>query len=532
MSTSENMTPQARKPLYGIKNESHLSVSYRQLVRTESQTREMSRLLALSQPQKTGSNGCVETARAPSRELVEALAPLAAVDVENILKAILNNDALDKKIKREYVAEIVMAQPYHSYVFSGYDEHNADVIARRKWAITSTLKVDLTKVLGGIVLMGLLMSLSRVVPGAFSIIPIVLALFLALPIAFQAGKLAIVEAGRLKLKPQKRKVHESHRVVYDHVKNTAIENRAPQPHDPPELTEFLHLPDVDKRRFLENVDDKTLARMTSRMSISRIEDFIDSIPDRTVNGSHFRKRIIESSPFADLIFLYSFEKSKNDPVAQQIVLASNYFDLEELDDDNTLLTPGTTHSPSTMKPVSTLSIESVRADYEDAMKRISGYETDINKALKYPAFNDISTPAVKDMVRQMRTCRRMLSASNEHTVSEIAAAVDDLWVEVHSAEKAAENLSWSSMTDEEKADLELAQQLIAQAQDSGNTEPMRATFYAKLNEVIHRLNKQRTVVPAPVVGEIEHRARKMLTATANGGDVVNAVDAEKVDERV
>lgn len=157
------------------------------------------------------------------------------------------------------------------------------------------------------------------------------------------------------------------------------------------------------------------------------------------------------------------------------------------------------------------SLTQAKQDFSDAKARIASYETDLTKALKYPAFNDITVPAVNRMVRQMRTCQRMLEAAySEYSAAEITAAVDDLWVDIQTAEKDADNIAWSTMTDEERELLRNAQQLLMQAQDSGNTETMRENMYARLKVVVDRLNSARKVVPAKVMAELESNAAPQI----------------------
>lgn len=166
---------------------------------------------------------------------------------------------------------------------------------------------------------------------------------------------------------------------------------------------------------------------------------------------------------------------------------------------------------------------------------IASYETDVSKAISYPAFNDVGNRAVSTMFKQLRKCERALSEINlerdkngrfsgdKSLVSGFVDKVDELVIDVESAKAEAERIAWSDVSESERSDLKTAQGLIAHASDPANTEDMRATFYAQLRRVVNRLNNTRKIIPTPIVGEIEKASMLLLEASVDNGASVSDV---------
>lgn len=178
----------------------------------------------------------------------------------------------------------------------------------------------------------------------------------------------------------------------------------------------------------------------------------------------------------------------------------------QVDTSNAHYTPRTIKPP---KPEPVLpDFAEVQADYDKAVAVITSYELDIIKAVKYPAFNDITVNEVREMHMLLKKAGRAIKAEEAVKARKL---VDELTLAVRAAERTAMRLAWSDMTESEQKDLQLAQNLIIQANDSGNTEEMRAVMYERLRKVVERLNSAHTIVPKSTVVLIEERARKELT---------------------
>lgn len=155
---------------------------------------------------------------------------------------------------------------------------------------------------------------------------------------------------------------------------------------------------------------------------------------------------------------------------------------------------------------SMVSMESVKQDYADALARVASYETDFDKALRYPAFNDVTVEETATMVKHMRTCRHHADSGSSVDANVLKDAVDELWVAVLAAERRAKKIALTGVTDEERKGLEQAQKLLVQIRDHGNTEEFRATLYDQLRRVVNRINATDDVVPTKIVAEIETKA--------------------------
>lgn len=161
------------------------------------------------------------------------------------------------------------------------------------------------------------------------------------------------------------------------------------------------------------------------------------------------------------------------------------------------------------------SLATLKQDFADAQARIASYETDMTKALKHPAFNDITVPDVQRMVAQLRTCKLMSTSLDHSNAKDFSVEVSELWVRIQTAEETAKRIALGSLSDAEVKGVEQARNLLAHATDSTYSEDVRAGFYQKLKSVVDRLNENRTLVPTKIVAEIESKAARLLTAQVN-----------------
>lgn len=162
---------------------------------------------------------------------------------------------------------------------------------------------------------------------------------------------------------------------------------------------------------------------------------------------------------------------------------------------------------------STVSLTQVTEDYKDAQARIASYETDLDKALKYPAFNDISVPAVQNMVKQMRVCKSRFAVLSASDVNSFTEEVAELWVRIQTAEEEAKRIGLKSLDAEELKLLEKIKGLAAHAGDPTYSDDVRAGFYQQLRTSVNKLNENRTLVPTKIVAQIEQKAALSLEQT-------------------
>lgn len=202
-------------------------------------------------------------------------------------------------------------------------------------------------------------------------------------------------------------------------------------------------------------------------------------------------------------------------------------------------TPSAPAAPSVSTPATAARLSAAEEEFTAVVNEIASYETDISKAITYPAFNDVSTPEVSVMSKQLRRCHRVLSDINAITdrkgrlpedsaeahslVADFVRQVDDLVIDTEAAKSAAERIAWSGVSEVEQSDLKQAQGLMAHASDPANTDDMRANYYRQLKRVVDRLNRSRTVVPAKIVGEIEQASMLLIESSAHTGYSVSDV---------
>lgn len=160
----------------------------------------------------------------------------------------------------------------------------------------------------------------------------------------------------------------------------------------------------------------------------------------------------------------------------------------------------------------TVSLVEAKQDYKDAFARIISYEMDFDKALAYPAFNDMTVKETSAMIRQMKKCERLKDSVTEATAFAFKDEVDELWVTILAAERRAKKISHSGVNNEERKGLEQAQKLLVQIRDDANTEAMKATLYEQLRRVVNRINTKDDVVPVTMVKEIEATTARSIEA--------------------
>lgn len=150
----------------------------------------------------------------------------------------------------------------------------------------------------------------------------------------------------------------------------------------------------------------------------------------------------------------------------------------------------------------------IKADYKEALDTVASYELDIMKAIKYPTFNDIGVKEIREMHLYLKESGQAIQADDAVTARE---RVNKLTIAVKVAQRKAEQVAWTGMTEKERSDLQLAQNLITQVENKGNTKQARAIFYERLRKVIDRLNSQHSIIPKKTTLVIEEKSRKELT---------------------
>lgn len=164
----------------------------------------------------------------------------------------------------------------------------------------------------------------------------------------------------------------------------------------------------------------------------------------------------------------------------------------------------------------------VRDTYDAALLTIASYETDIDKAITCPAFNDPSVPTSKAMIDSLRTATATMEMTR--TKAKIGGSpallhqaqedVRQLIAAVEHAEQYARAKGMFWRTPGETALLKQMQMLLTQARDHANA-PMRETLYRRLTkkaQELHRMVGAHVVPDTSVQRELEQRGYPQLTA--------------------
>lgn len=162
----------------------------------------------------------------------------------------------------------------------------------------------------------------------------------------------------------------------------------------------------------------------------------------------------------------------------------------------------------------------VRAQFREHLTRMASYETDPALAIDFPAFNDVTVSEVSAMVKALRVATHLEDATDRETalggsdalLAQFRDAVHDFGGAVDTAERAARRLRWSALPSADQDDLKQMRHLLNHAENPGNTDQARATYYAKLQQVARRLNDRHGVhvVPATVVAAIAAKAELQI----------------------
>lgn len=156
--------------------------------------------------------------------------------------------------------------------------------------------------------------------------------------------------------------------------------------------------------------------------------------------------------------------------------------------------------------------------FDNAVNLIGSYEIDPQKAIDYPAFNDVRVPATSAMIQKLKQATRAKDLGNLaqtpkiERLEQFMEAVDELLLSIEFAERNAHNVRWNNLTQKEQKDLGLAQNLLKQAANPGNPQEVRANFARKLQDVIRRLNETHgaVLIPGKALLEISASASREL----------------------
>lgn len=163
------------------------------------------------------------------------------------------------------------------------------------------------------------------------------------------------------------------------------------------------------------------------------------------------------------------------------------------------------------------------ARHTKVMLDYSEYETDIWKALLYPALHNPEVPETSAFLKAMRKADSMKRknddtvdktvSSNNYVLDEYENVVGDLQHAFEVAKNVAEKIKYSTLSDDERKDINSAVSLLKHAEDDANSTAARQSYYEQLSKVVKRLNERsrNVIIPQPTVLLIEEQNRLLLT---------------------
>lgn len=142
--------------------------------------------------------------------------------------------------------------------------------------------------------------------------------------------------------------------------------------------------------------------------------------------------------------------------------------------------------------------DNLRNFHKRIISSYADYETDIWKALKYPALHDVNIEETSEFLKQMRVVENVLKdqensamgaiGGTEELYDKLSGHINTLSDLFEIAEKNALKMQWKSLPADEAKDLKRATQLLKHAENEGNSSFARQTYYEQLQKVVDRLN--------------------------------------------
>lgn len=187
--------------------------------------------------------------------------------------------------------------------------------------------------------------------------------------------------------------------------------------------------------------------------------------------------------------------------------------------------------------------DTMRDTYQRIVSRYAEYETDIWKALKYPSLHDATVDETSDFLKQLRVVNNALKeqedteqgsiGGTEDLYKRISGEVNQLVSLFELAENKALKMEWKSLPADERKDLKRATQLLKHAENDGNSEAARRSYYEQLQKVVDRLNARHAhdVIPTATIKLLASDEKKPQITDGSDSQVeeINIIDSTEKD---
>lgn len=184
--------------------------------------------------------------------------------------------------------------------------------------------------------------------------------------------------------------------------------------------------------------------------------------------------------------------------------------------------------------------DNLRDSYQSVVSRYAEYETDIWKALKYPALHNVDVEETSTFLKHLKKVNNSLKEQendDKGTIGGTDELYERLSSEVHQldhlfdiAETNALKMEWKRLPIGEKKELTQAIRLLTHAENEGNSPAARQTYYEQLQKVVDRLNSRHAhnVIPDATINLLATgKERLMLTDGIGDSETVRNTATEE-----
>ena len=147
----------------------------------------------------------------------------------------------------------------------------------------------------------------------------------------------------------------------------------------------------------------------------------------------------------------------------------------------------------------------LEAEHNSLRKKIADYQMDIELAIRYPVMNDPTDYFTAKMLEASKQAE-VDTQKDDYTYQ---SSLITLEMRIEQAIFNAQRIALKNVSEQDRKDFNLAQNLLNHLKDKATTAESRVTFANKLREVIERINQRNNneIVPKSALAEIEQYTR-------------------------
>lgn len=152
--------------------------------------------------------------------------------------------------------------------------------------------------------------------------------------------------------------------------------------------------------------------------------------------------------------------------------------------------------------------KALKERYDGLQEKIADYRMKMGLAIRYPVMNDPRDEFTANMLKALKTAEN--SVNSHATVYQ--KAVDDLELAFQQAEYNARTIALKRVSDADRKDFVLAQNLLKHITDYATTQKLRVNYANKLKQVIQQINERNNIeiIPNDSTQELEQHTRLQI----------------------